>query len=361
MVKEGRRGSIVSSPANFNQTYIFDMLKKIKISGFENSAGTLQDIKFSFQTFGPEPGTAPIVLVNHALSGNSQVTGKNGWWNTVVGDHKGIDTKKYTVLAFNMPGNGYDGVQGNLLQNYKEFTLRDIAKIYIIALEKLQISSLFAGIGGSVGGALLWEIAALKPDLFQHIIPVATDYKATQWLRALCKVQDQILNNSAEPLKDARMHAMTFYRSPKSLEGKFGIGSTNPSEERNVENWLEHHGTKLEERFELASYKLMNHLLTTTDISNGTGEHLKEASKIESRIHIITVNSDRFYLPEENWETYVNLSLRKNNISIHEINSIHGHDAFLIESNQLNAFLNPIFNNKQFQNETDKYSTLWSR
>lgn len=337
------------------------MLKKIKISGFENSAGTVQDIRFSYETFGPELGTAPIVLVNHALSGNSKVTGEGGWWNTVVGEGKGIDTNNYTVLAFNMPGNGFDGIKGNLLQNYKEFILRDIARIYLKALEKLQIDSLFAGIGGSVGGALLWELATLKPDLFQHIIPVATDYKATQWLRALCKVQDQILNNSAEPLKDARMHAMTFYRSPKSLEAKFGYGRSNPSEERNVENWLVHHGTKLEERFHLASYKLMNHLLTTTDISNGTGEYLTAASKIEGRIHIITVNSDLFYLPEENWSTYVNLSLNKNNISIHEINSIHGHDAFLIEDRQLNAFLNPIFNNKQFQNETNKYSTVWNR
>lgn len=337
------------------------MLKKIKISGFQNSAGTEQDIRFSYQTFGPELGNSPIVLVNHALSGNSQVTGKDGWWDNIVGEGKCIDTAIYTVLAFNMPGNGFDGKQRNLLHNYREFTLRDIAKIYLMALEKLQINSLFAGIGGSVGGALLWEIAALKPDLFQHIIPVATDYKATQWLRALCKVQDQILNNSAEPLKDARMHAMTFYRSPKSLEAKFGTRSKNHSEERNVENWLEHHGARLAERFQLASYKLMNHLLTTTDISNGTGEHLKAASKIEGFIHIITVNSDLFYLPEENWETYVNLSLTRKNISIYEINSIHGHDAFLIESSQLKVFLNPIFNSKENQNETDKHSTLWSR
>lgn len=337
------------------------MLNKIKISGFKNAAGTVQDIRLSYQIFGPDPGTAPVVLVNHALSGNSNVTGKDGWWDTVVGDGKGIDTNKYTILAFNMPGNGFDGIPQNLLHNYQEFTLRDIAKIYVSALEKLQIELLFAGIGGSVGGALLWEIAALKPNLFQHIIPIATDYKATQWLRALCKVQDQILNNSAEPLKDARMHAMTFYRNPKSLEAKFSSKGLNPSKDRTVENWLEHHGQKLEKRFQLASYKLINHLLTTADISHGTGDFLTAASRIESRIHIITVNTDLFYLPEENWETYVNLSLTKKDISIHEIKSIHGHDAFLIESNQLNSFLNPIFNNTKSQNEKDKHSALWSR
>lgn len=337
------------------------MLRKITVPGFENSAGTLQDINFSYQVFGLDLGEAPIVLVNHALSGNSEVTGTTGWWNKLVGKGKIIDTGRYTVLAFNMPGNGFDREMSNLLHNYKEFTLRDIAIIYLDALEQLEIKNLFAGIGGSIGGALLWELSALKPDLFENIIPVATDYKATQWLRALCKVQDQILNNSAEPMKDARMQAMTFYRSPQSLEAKFGAASAGNKGNRDVEGWLDYHGQKLEERFQLASYKLMNHLLTTTDVSNGTGDHLTAVSKIEGNIHIVTVDSDLFFLPDENWKTYVNLSLIKENISIHEIRSIHGHDAFLIENNQLQKFLSPIFNSNESKNEKDKHSTLWSR
>lgn len=337
------------------------MLNKIKVKNFENSAGTVQDIRFTYEVFGPGLGEAPVVLVNHALSGNSGITGTTGWWNALVGDGKTIDTTRYTVLAFNMPGNGFDGNTSNLLHNYKEFSLRDIAKIYLKAIENLQVQTIFAGIGGSIGGALLWELAALKPDLFQHIIPVATDYKATQWLRALCKVQGQILDNSEEPLNDARMHAMTFYRSPQSLEAKFGNTGKGTSGSWDVEGWLEHHGRSLGKRFQLASYKLMNHLLTTTDISNGTGDHLSAAAKIEGGIHIITVNSDLFYLPEENWDTYVNLSLIKNNINIHEIKSIHGHDAFLIEHDQLENFLAPIFKINEPQNEKDKHSTLWSR
>ncbi len=337
------------------------MLKKIKVPNFENTAGTVQDIRFTYEVFGPDLGEAPVVLVNHALSGNSEITGITGWWNAVVGERKIIDTTKYTVLAFNMPGNGFDGDPENLLDNYREFTLRDIARIYLEAIDKLQIKKLYAGIGGSIGGALLWELAALHPGLFHHIIPIATDYKATQWLRALCKVQGQILNNSEEPLKDARMHAMTFYRSPQSLEAKFGNTGKDISGSWDVEGWLEHHGRSLEKRFQLASYKLMNHLLTTTDISNGTGDHLSAAAKIEGGIHIITVNSDLFYLPEENWETYVNLSLIKNNISINEIKSIHGHDAFLIENSQLERFLQPIFKINTTLNEKDKHSALWSR
>ncbi len=337
------------------------MLQEITISGFTNSAGTLQNISFTYQIFGRELGEAPIVLINHSLTGNSQITGKTGWWNTIVGEGKSIDPRNYTILALDMPGNGFDGKPSNLLHNYREFTLLDIAKIQSLALKKLQITEIFAGIGGSIGGALVWELAVLEPGLIQNVIPIAADYKTTQWVKALCKVQDQILNNSAEPVKDARMHAMTFYRSPQSLSAKFSPTPNQNLDSWDVEDWLEHHGTKLEERFELAAYKLKNHLLTTIDISNGSGDYINSAAKIEGTIHIITVNSDGFFLADENWETYVNLSLIKENINIYEIKSIHGHDAFLIENAQLSGFLKPILNSNKTQNKESKHSALWSR
>ncbi len=337
------------------------MLQKINISDFKNSAGTLQDIQLSYQTFGRELGTVPIVLVNHALTGNSEVTGENGWWKEIIGIKKSIDLENYTVLAFNIPGNGFDGEASNLLTNYREFTLRDIAKVYDRALKHFKISKIFIGIGGSIGGALLWEQAVLDPDLFEHIIPVASDYKATPWVKALSKVQDQILNNSANPVADARMHAMTFYRSPESFISKFGSAQNQKIGFGGIEDWLEHHGKKLENRYQLAAYKLMNHLLSTSDISLGSGDHFSAASKIMGDIHIITINSDGLYTANENWNTYVNLSLIKNNISIHEIKSIHGHDAFLIETSQVASFLKQILNTSNNQNEKNKHSSLRDR
>jgi len=337
------------------------MLQKIRISDFKNNAGTIQDIQLTYQTFGKELGIAPIVLVNHALTGNSEVTGKNGWWKEIIGIGKSINLQEYTVLAFNNPGNGFDGEESQLLLNYKDFTLRDIARIYALGLKNLGISKIFAGIGGSIGGALLWEQAVLDPDLFENIIPVAADYKTTPWVKAQCKVQDQILNNSINPVGDARMHAMTFYRSPESFVYKFGSNQNHKNGIGNIESWLEYHGEKLKDRFQLAAYKLMNHLLSTADISGGSGDQLSAASKITGNIHIITINSDGLFTPSENWDTYVNLSLIKENISIHEIKSIHGHDAFLIENSQVTSFLNPIFNFNKNTNEKDKHRTIWSR
>lgn len=319
------------------------MLEELIIEDFENSAGTRQDIHLSFQFFGRKPSEAPIVLVNHALTGNSLVTGDDGWWKDLIGEKKCIDSHKYSILAFNIPGNGFKGHEDQFFDNYKEFTLRDIAKIQAIALEKLNINKLFAIIGGSIGGALAWELAVLKPELADHVIPVATDFKATDWLLANCRIQDHILNNSSNPVHDARMHAMTFYRTPQSLAQKFSGKRNDENRFFEVENWLLHHGEKLKNRFTLKAYKLMNHLLTTTDISNGTGRYLDAAAQIKGHIHIVTVNSDLFFLAEENWNAYVELSLLKNDVSIYEIKSIHGHDAFLIETDQLNKFLKPVF------------------
>lgn len=330
------------------------MLHDLVIENFENSAGSVQDIYLSYQFFGRSPEEAPIILVNHALTGNSLVTGSQGWWKDLIGKSKCIDIDKFCILAFNIPGNGFKGHEDQFFENYKEFSLTDIAKIQVLALEKLKIEKLFAIIGGSIGGALAWELAVLRPGLAENIIPIACDYKSTDWLVANCRIQDHILNNSSNPVHDARMHAMTFYRTPQSLAQKFA-GKRNPKDQVfEVENWLLHHGEKLKNRFTLKSYKLMNHLLTTIDISHGNGNHLEAAKRIKGDIHIVTVNSDLFFLAEENWNTYVELSLLKNNISIHEIKSIHGHDAFLVETDQLNQFLKPIF-------ETPTKDTLHSK
>ncbi|MBT8304520.1 MAG: homoserine acetyltransferase, partial [Bacteroidia bacterium] len=214
-----------------------------------------------------------------------------------------------------------------------------------------NVNNIFAVIGGSVGGGLAWELAVLKPDLVENLIPIAADWKSTDWLIANCHIQDSILNNSSNPLYDARMHAMTLYRTPESFTQKFQR-SERDDKLYNVESWLNYHGNVLTNRFQLSAYKLMNQVLRTIDITRSKNEFLDLASEISSNIHIITINSDLFFKPEENWSTYVELKSVKKNISISEIKSIHGHDAFLIEFDQLSAFLNPIFNDVLLENES---------
>jgi len=277
-------------------------LNKLNILNFNSFNGTIFDIELTYEIFGLPIGDAPIVLVNHALTGNSTLVGENGWWNPIIGKEKLIDTEKYSVLAFNFPGNGYDGV---LIENYKDLILRDIAKVFLIGLDKLNIKSLFAIIGGSIGGGLVWEMAALAPDLAKNLIPVACDWKSSDWLLANTRLQHQILNNSSNPVHDARIHAMLCYRSPKSFDKKFDRSINEGLNIFNIESWLLHHGEKLQKRFQLSSYKLMNHLLSTIDITSGEEKKFLDiVSKIKGSLYIVSVDSDLFFTDYHNRNTF---------------------------------------------------------
>ena len=317
-------------------------LKHIDIPDFVTQNGAVTNINLSYQVFGKPLHTAPIILVNHALTGNSNVTGSDGWWSDLIGDNKCIDTLHYTILAFNIPGNGFDANPTNLIHNYKDFSARNIAQLFALGLQYLLINKLFAIIGGSVGGGIAWELAVLNPDLATHIIPIATDWKVTDWLIANCHIQDAILNNSSKPLEDARMHAMTLYRTPESLSKKFDRNQSSDSLFK-VESWLNYHGDNLNKRFNLSAYKLMNQVLKTIDITRNRLAFKEVASRISGTVHIITINSDLFFKAEENWETFIDLKSVKQNVTIGEIKSIHGHDAFLIEFEQLSKLLTPVF------------------
>lgn len=317
-------------------------LKTININDYKSSAGSVNDIVLTYQIFGQQLHKAPVVLVNHALTGNSQVIGDNGWWNDIIGENKVIDTNTYSIIAFNIPGNGFDGVPSNLIHNYKDYLAKDIAKLFLHGLEALSINEVYAVIGGSIGGGIAWELAVLKPKLFKHIIPIASDWKSTDWLIANCYIQERLLEHSSDPVADARLHAMTLYRTPESFSEKFNRTKANELY-FNVETWLDHHGKKLTGRFELAAYKMMNQILKTIDITRDGRSFLEIAKYIESEVHLITINSDLFFKSKENWDTFVELKTVKNNVSIGEIKSIHGHDAFLIEYQQLIKLLKPIF------------------
>ncbi|MEM6719743.1 MAG: alpha/beta fold hydrolase [Bacteroidota bacterium] len=315
----------------------------ITISDFFTESGVYYpNLKLSYQLAGSDDADAPIVLVNHALTGNSEVTGENGWWNSLIGEGKCIDTNHFKILSFDIPGNGYLPESG-LIEHYKDFVARDVAKIFLRGLENLQIDSLFAAIGGSLGGGIVWEMGALEPNLIQNLIPIASDWKSTDWLIGNCFLQERILENSNNPIEDARIHAMLCYRTPFSLKVKFQRTRHKEKEIFNTESWLAHHGKKLQQRYQLAAYKLMNQLLKTIDISRGRGTLETVASKITGNIHIISINSDLFFSPDEDLETYRRLKRLKENVYHDEIQSIHGHDAFLIEYGQLSLLLRNIF------------------
>ena len=317
-------------------------IKYISIPRFVSEKGiTYRDFQLSYQLFGEKLHQAPVVLINHALTGNSDVAGEQGWWKSLVGNKKLIDTERYTVLCFDIPGNGY--ALKELLFSYDEFTAKDVANLFGLGLEQLKIPSLFVAIGSSLGGGIAWEMTVLFPDLIQHLIPVASDWKASDWVLGHNKVQQQILKNSSKPLQDARMMAMLFYRTPASFEQKFKGSENWEMGMYNVESWLLHHGEKLEQRFSLHAYKTMTHLLSSFNIFKGATSEAVVLERIKANVHMVGVDSDLFFVPTQNKRT---LSILQNNGikgSYSEINSVHGHDAFLIEFEQLVRILKDIF------------------
>ncbi|WP_010522009.1 alpha/beta fold hydrolase [Aquimarina agarivorans] len=323
------------------------VLTYISIENYTTYAGETIHVDLSYQLFGPPLGKAPVVLVTHALTGNSQVSGSRGWWTSLVGAEKVINTNKYTIIAFNIPGNGYDGKPENLYDNYKIFTAKDIARLFSLALKELQVTRLFANVGGSLGGGIAWELSVLQPNLAKNLVVVATDWKATDWVIANTKIQDAILLNSNNPLHDARMHAMLMYRTPESFTMKFNRTKNESLGMFNIESWLQYHGKKLEERFQLSAYKQLNYILSTIDVSLEYNNFKEAVYAITADIHVVTVDSDALFTLKEDKVTVSQLrEIRQRTgqkVTHQVIRSIHGHDAFLIEYDQLDGFLEPIF------------------
>ncbi|SUX46790.1 alpha/beta fold hydrolase [Chryseobacterium indoltheticum] len=290
-------------------------------------------IPLSYQLFGKELFSVPIILVNHALTGNSNVAGKKGWWKQLIGENQVIDTNKYTVLCFNIPGNGYDDF---FIDEYSDFTPSDIANIFLKGLKSLKIKNIYALIGGSLGGAIGWEMLSKKPDLAEIFIPIACDSKTHDWLHAQCLIQKFLLNGNDKPLQKARIHAMLCYRTPQSLNDRFQNKYNQEKQELESQNWLNYHGKSLAERFSLKSYQLMNHLLMNINAD----ENRKE--KIQARMHMISVDTDLFFPASEIRNGFERLKANKKDVFYHEIKSVHGHDAFLMEYSQLNNIINNI-------------------
>jgi homoserine O-acetyltransferase len=321
-------------------------LEKIDIYNFDLELGKHKPyIALSYQIFGQALGSSPIIVVNHALLGNSNIAGKEGWWDAIVGEDKSIDTNYFTIIAFNIPGNGYDNDVTNLIDSYRDYTVRDIARIFWKGLSFLKIENIHALIGISLGGAIAWEMAVLQPDKIDNLIPIATDWKATDWVIANVLIQDQILKNSDDPLVDARLHATLLYQTPEYVNQRFQKEKLDAVSSLQIEYWLLDYGYKLKKQYRLAAYKLMNHLLKTNDITRNRKDFLSVAVTIQANIHLVTVDRDCLFIADETRKTYRGLINIKKNVFYHQIQSIHGHDAFLIEINQLSNILNPILNN----------------
>lgn len=315
------------------------MLGQVTLSDFTNWRGeSIPSITLTYQVEGPALGSAPIVLVCHALTGNSAVSGPEGWWAKLIGPGQTIDTARYTILSIDIPGNEYAG--STPLDDPSLLNVKDVARLWLLVLRELRVDHLYALIGPSLGGGLAWQIATLEPTLADLLFPIATDYKASDWLLAQTEVQRLILEHSDRPIHDARVHAMLTYRTPKSLIGRFEGKKVEDSGLPKVIDWLDYHGRTLEGRFSLSAYRVMTFLTSTIHAA----ESEEELSRIASDIHLVVIDSDRLFPYFIARETIERLRCSgKEHAELHTIVSDHGHDAFLIEYDQLCRIMSPFF------------------
>lgn len=326
---------------------------QLQLSAIElNNGVRIPKLKLDGFIYGKPLHTAPIILVLHALTGNALVCGENGWWNQLINEDNPLNPNEFTILSFNIPGNGY-GKQAQIISNYEDYSSADVASILWKGLDLLGVEELHIILGGSLGGGLAWHLALQQPERVQHLIPVATHYYSNDWIIAQTHVQELILKNSNQPIEDARAHAMLLYRSPESISLKFDTQSEKHKKYPfAVQNWLHHHGEKLKNRFSLASYLLMNRLLQTIDIRKEPNFKRFESGEIPFHIHLVAVENDGLFAFQDTLDWYKYLKRKNLKVDFYSIDSIHGHDAFLIEYEQLVAITEDIYERRgQFVNE----------
>ena len=316
-------------------------LLHITIANFVTHDGLkLPEVCQSYQIFGQPLHAAPIVLVNHALTGNSNVADeKTGWWKEIIGFNKVIDTNIFTVIAFNVWGNGFDN---DPTIPPSTITTTDIAQLQYLGLQQLNVKKLFAAIGGSIGGGISWEMAVAYPNFIDTLIPIASSWKSSDWIIGNTHVQSQILTHSSNPIQDARIMAMLLYRTPSSFDTKFN-GQVSNTGNPKVNEWLDYHGNALNERFELQAYKTMNRLLGSIDIGRNATSITLALSLLKSKVVQVAINSDIFFHAQNTLDAKQVLDDLSIENEYHEIISVHGHDAFLMEHTQLSKILTPHF------------------
>ncbi len=320
-------------------------LKCITIENFiTHSQYKSEKINIFYEVFGDQSLLQDNgVLVCHALTGDSHVTGEKGWWKEFVGEKKTIDTQKNPVIAFNIPGNGFDGAEENLIPNYKDFNIRDIASIFLLALQKLGITKMHSVVGGSLGAGIAWELIVQEPNLFETAVIIGVHYESTDWVIAHNYIQLEMLKSNHKPLEIARMMAMMFYRTPESFESKF-YRKKNANGNFEIEQYLNYQGEKLKNRYHITAYLLMTHLLSEIDIIEGRGSLQKAVKKIKSKVVLVGIENDYLFQKEYNKNSIPLLKAAGMNVEYRELASIHGHDAFLIEIEKMQELLKDLFN-----------------
>lgn len=354
------------------ETEYLDISEPIKL----DSGKTLDNITVAYETYGElNKEKSNAILICHALTGDAHAAGwhkgdkKPGWWEIVIGPGKAIDTEKYFVICSNVLGGckGTTGPSSINPQTGKEYglefpviTIKDMVKVQRKLVEYLEISQLYAVIGGSMGGMQVLEWMVSYPKMMKKAIPIATAAMSYPQQIAFNAVGRQSIFSDPNwnggnyystgkiprnGLSLARMIAHITYLSDESMDIKFGRGLQDKDEisydftvDFQVESYLKYQGESFVKRFDANSYLYITKAVDLFDLSvnNSLIDGFKD---VECKVEVLSVDSDWLYPTEQSTEIVTSLNANNVEVSFSEIKSNYGHDAFLLEKGQLNFIL----------------------
>ena len=353
------------------ETKTITLSEKLKLESGE----TLDNVTIAYETYGQlnkEKNNA--ILVCHALTGDAHAAGwhkgdkKPGWWEIVIGPGKALDTKKYFIICSNVLG-GCKGTTGPKSINPKTnkpygidfpvITIKDMVNVEKKLIELLGIKKLFAVIGGSMGGMQVLQWIKSYPDLVHKAIPIATTARSSPQQIAFNEVGRQAIIKDPKwkngkytkdsfpeaGLSVARMIAHITYLSDESMHIKFGRNLQDKKEitydfstDFQVESYLHHQGDAFVKRFDANSYLYVTKAIDLFDLSEN-GSLIDGFKGIKTKVEIINVDSDWLYTTEQSEDMLSAMQANDIDVSYNEIKSNYGHDAFLLETGQLNYLI----------------------
>lgn len=334
------------------------------------AGGRLPQVRMAYETWGElnERGDNAI-LVLHALTGDSHVTGPagpghptDGWWPGLVGPGRAIDTNEYFVVVPNVLG-GCQGSTGPSSaapdgspwgSRFPFLTVRDQVAAEIELADRLGIGAWATVVGGSVGGHRVLEWALSAPERVRSVVAIATNAQTSgdqiAWghaqlgaIRSDPRFRGGDYYQAADDdgphlgLGVARQIAHTTYRSALELDQRFGRipqGGEDPlggGGRFAVQSYLDHHAGKLARRFDANSYVLLTEAMLTHDVGRDRGGVASALAEISAPTLSVAVDSDRLFLPQQARRIAEGVP----NGTLRTLRSDHGHDGFLIETHQL--------------------------
>lgn len=330
----------------------------------------LPELTVAYETYGTlNADKSNAILICHALTGDqyaatkNPVTGKPGWWLTLIGPGKTIDTDRYFVICPNVLGSCL-GSTGPLSPNPDTgriygidlpiITIRDMVNAQKLLIDFLGIETLFAVIGGSMGGMQVLQWAASYPDMVFSAVPIATGAHHSPQNIAFHEVGRQAVmadpnwmggryaSEGVVPSKGlgvARMAAHITYLSEEGLQRKFGRNLQNKEAigfsfdaDFQIESYLHHQGMTFVDRFDANSYLYVTRAMDYFDLAADFGGALANAFMgTKTRFCLISFSSDWLFPTEESRAIMHALNAAGASVSFAEIKTDKGHDSFLLD------------------------------